>query len=64
MTQLISVVSLIINFVTSSVYHQYMVLGRRYYKELLRLDLIGIGFSIFGNAICITYLAVHNFEKM
>ena len=63
-SQLTSLFCVLICFVTSAIYHHYLVLGRKYYSCLLRVDLIGIGCVVFGNGICLSYVALHNFDKV
>ena len=45
--------------VASTCFHLLMPLGKEYYHQLLRVDLIGIGIMIFGLTICTAYAAMH-----
>jgi predicted membrane channel-forming protein YqfA (hemolysin III family) len=49
---------------SSSAFHLYLPLGRKQYSRLLRLDLIGIGIMIFGLTLSVTFVAMHNYEKV
>ena len=46
----------------STVYHTFGPINRDYYYFLLKLDLMGIGFNIFGLTLAAVYIGFHNWE--
>ncbi len=48
----------------SSIYHLYNILGQKYFINLLKLDLIGIGVQVFVGSIIGMYVGFHNYEVL
>jgi len=59
-TQIIAALSIITCMVSSSCFHLYMPLGRKYYQRWLRMDLISISIMIFGLTATICYVAMND----
>jgi predicted membrane channel-forming protein YqfA (hemolysin III family) len=49
----------------STGYHLFSPLSAKMYNRLLTIDLMGIGFMIFGLTLCAVYIGFHNwpFER-
>ena len=47
-------------FAASTIYHTYFPLSDHMYHLLLKFDLIGIGFNIFGLTLCAVWIGFHN----
>jgi len=63
-TLVVAAVSIIFCMLSSSAFHLYMPLGRKYYSRLLRVDLLGIGIMIFGLTLSVAYVGLHNYERV
>ena len=48
---------------SSCVYHLFNSMSREIYLKLLKVDLIGISFMIFGLAISLIYTGFHNYPR-
>lgn len=62
-TLVVAAVSIIFCMLSSSAFHLYLPLGRKYYLRLLRVDLVGIGIMIFGLTLSVAYVGLHNYER-
>ena len=60
--QLACCISILVCMSASTVYHTYGPLSRDHFFFLLKIDLMGIGFMIFGLTLAAVFIGFHNWE--